>query len=249
VHNAQSSVKAKRTVILCKMHYMLSAPLPDFAYRLRAARIKAGFASAADACRRFGWKYDTYAQHENGTRGIVRAADTYAKAFKVSPAWLLTGEGEGPTGTSDAFVKARRVRVRGYVQAGHWSESTELPEDDQFDVPIPDDIAFSGYPLHAAITRGPSMNKRYPEGTVIVFTHALETMEQIEPGNRYVVERIAADGTIETTVKLLWEDENNHLWLLPESTDPRFQEPIAIEGNEHDTIRIIGKVRYAVITE
>ncbi len=43
----------------------------------------------------FGWNYDTYAQHENGTRGIGRAADRYAAAFRVSEAWLLTGEGDG----------------------------------------------------------------------------------------------------------------------------------------------------------
>lgn len=39
---------------------------------------------------------DTYHQHENGQRGIGRVAADYAKAFKVSEAWLLTGEGQGP---------------------------------------------------------------------------------------------------------------------------------------------------------
>lgn len=45
---------------------------------------------------RFGWSEFTYAQHENGTRGLARAAKHYASAFKVSEGWLLTGEGEPP---------------------------------------------------------------------------------------------------------------------------------------------------------
>jgi phage repressor protein C with HTH and peptisase S24 domain len=72
----------------------MSDDLPEFALRLQEARSRRGFESARKASEYFGWKYDTYAQHENGTRGLVRAAAKYAKAFRVSEAWLLTGEGE-----------------------------------------------------------------------------------------------------------------------------------------------------------
>ena len=70
------------------------APKPDWAQRLEEARKRRGFETAKDAARFFGWSYASYAQHENGTRGIVRTAAKYAKAFRVSEAWLLTGEGE-----------------------------------------------------------------------------------------------------------------------------------------------------------
>jgi hypothetical protein len=60
--------------------------------RLQQARIASGFKSAADAARRFGWKYPTYAMHEGGA-GLGKFAPVYAKAFRVSQAWLLTGEG------------------------------------------------------------------------------------------------------------------------------------------------------------
>lgn len=66
---------------------------PEAAKRLEQARGKR-FKTARDACNFFGWNYTSYAQHENGTRGIGRAAAKYAKAFRVSEAWLLTGEGE-----------------------------------------------------------------------------------------------------------------------------------------------------------
>lgn len=67
---------------------------PEFAKRLEEARKRRGFKSARSASEFFGWKYETYIQHEQGIRGISRAAGKYAKAFRVSEAWLLTGEGE-----------------------------------------------------------------------------------------------------------------------------------------------------------
>lgn len=71
---------------------------PDQAKRLETARIARGFKTARQAADYFGWQYVTYTQHESGERGLTRAADRYAKAFRVSPAWLLTGEGKGPEG-------------------------------------------------------------------------------------------------------------------------------------------------------
>lgn len=76
---------------------------PETAKRLRQARELAGFATARAASSRFGWKEDTYSQHERGLRGFARTAGSYAKAFKVSAAWLLTGEGVGPK--SDQTVR------------------------------------------------------------------------------------------------------------------------------------------------
>lgn len=144
---------------------------------------------------------------------------------------------------------ARIVEVRGTVQAGHWEEAWEWEEDDRYQIPVPDDDAFRGFQLYGVETRGPSMDKRYPEGTVVVVTDMIERGEDIQPGRRYVVERERPDGMREATVKMLWQDETGHLWLLPESTDPRFQEPIALNGDEGDTVRIVGRVVYAVTRE
>ncbi|RWF66875.1 helix-turn-helix transcriptional regulator [Mesorhizobium sp.] len=69
---------------------------PPAAIRLQQARENAGFSTAKAAAERHGWSKHSYHQHENGLRGIGRAAANYAKAFKVSEAWLLTGEGAGP---------------------------------------------------------------------------------------------------------------------------------------------------------
>jgi hypothetical protein len=224
---------------------------PDSAKRLEQARVARGFATAKEAATFFGWNYDSYAQHENGIRGITRAVASYAKAYRVSEGWLLTGEGRGPGSETSSPPGLRRVQVAAHIQAGLWAESWEWNEDSQYSVYIPDDPEFQGFRLFAAEARGPSMNKRYPERTVLVFNDVQETHEQPIPGKRYIVERRKPGGEAEHTVKLLHMDEDGKHWLLPESDDPRFQSAISIEDGtgDEDVVIIIGRVCYAVSKE
>lgn len=71
------------------MHYM-SEPHE----RLVKARLMAGYKTRQKAIDRFGWRYQTYAAHENGGRPFNRRVGIYAKAFKVRADWLLFGTGE-----------------------------------------------------------------------------------------------------------------------------------------------------------
>lgn len=73
---------------------------PDYAKRLEDARVARGFKTAKAACDFFGWNYNSYAQHEQGNRGISRASAKYARSYRVSEGWLLTGEGAGPVASS-----------------------------------------------------------------------------------------------------------------------------------------------------
>ena len=58
--------------------------------RLRKARIAAGYESASDAARAFGWTVSTYLGHENGDRPISKKAGVkYAKALKIDPLSIL----------------------------------------------------------------------------------------------------------------------------------------------------------------
>lgn len=96
MHNAHRSVKSKCIPEVCFLHGMEYDDRPEPAKRLEQARLARKFATAKDATRFHGWVYETYIQHEQGIRGITRAAGKYAKAFKVSEGWLLTGEGPAP---------------------------------------------------------------------------------------------------------------------------------------------------------
>lgn len=188
---------------------------------------------------RMGVTWQTISNVERGVTGLSsKKLDAYAAALGVEPQDLIAAD-DG----------ARRVPVIGHVQAGHFAESWEFHEADQFDVPVPNDARFRRFKLQGVEVRGPSMNRRYPEGTVLVFTDAVETGEDVTVGKRYIIERERADGLREATVKLLWRDNEGRHWLLPESDDPRFQEPIPMEGADGDTIRIVGRVRYSVARE
>lgn len=200
--------------------------------------------SQAEMAKRLGTSQPQYQRLEKGLRPLSKKwALKVESEFGIPAAQILFKD------DIDNSIQARIVRVIGYVQAGEWEETWELSEEDQYEVPIPPDPNLTGYSLYAAETRGPSMDKRYPEGTILVFTNIVETHEDLIPGKRYVVERERSDGKREATVKLLWLDDKGNPWLLPESTDPRFQEPIPINGDEGDTIRIIGRVRFSVSRE
>jgi hypothetical protein len=81
--------------------------------RLRDARQKAGFSTAAEAARKFGWPYPTYVMHESG-RGLGRSAAVYAHAFNVSETWLMTGHGAGLTAGANELVSIYEVLPQDY---------------------------------------------------------------------------------------------------------------------------------------
>ncbi|TIP13192.1 S24 family peptidase [Mesorhizobium sp.] len=218
----------------------VEARLAQLGLSANAASLQAGLSK--DAIRNM-----QRASKDETRQGVsTNTLTALAPVLRTNVSWLLTGEGEDEL---EAEKGVRRVRVTGFVQAGHWAETWEWPEEDTYTVPVPDDPAFRPYLLHAAEARGPSMNRRYPEGTILVFTDVIETGASLELGRRYIVERERADGLREATVKTLWRDEAGKIWLLPESEDPRFQEPIPIDGNEDDTVRVVGRVRFAVSRE
>lgn len=165
--------------------------------------------------------------------------ERFAKAFNVPVDEII----------STRKSSTRVVEVRSYVEAGIWESHPEWPEDDWYGVAIPDDPAYRQFELFGRETRGPSMNRRYPERTVLVHTSYSESGGMLEVGKRYIVEREKADGTRETTVKTLSKDESGKLWLMPESTDPRFQAPIAIDDDLDSMVRVIGRVVYSVQRE
>jgi phage repressor protein C with HTH and peptisase S24 domain len=66
--------------------------------RLRHAREQAGYPRASDAARAMGIEEPTYLGHENGSRGLSRAAARYARFFGVSLDWLVAGRAERDRG-------------------------------------------------------------------------------------------------------------------------------------------------------
>lgn len=148
---------------------------PDPAKRLEKARLRKGIKTAAEAALRFGWRYATYAQHENGERGLARSAKKYAAAYGVSEAWLLTGEGESPP--------PPKVPVLGIVAGSitGWNIIHEAALDWVRRPPSLEGVNEA----YACWVRGTSMEPAFREGSLI-FVHPYKPPQ---PGDHVVIQQ------------------------------------------------------------
>ena len=210
-------------------------------HRVKHLRERLGL-TQSELARRLDVKPQAIQALEAGKVKRPRFIVPLAKELGVSPDFIETGT-ETPPATF------RNVKVRGVVQAGAWSEVWEWDSDQWYDVPLPVEPGLASMNLFAVESRGPSMDKRYPEGTVLICSDVAQNGENVEVGKRYVVERTGMDGSVEATVKTLHRAADGELWLVPESNDPMFQEPIPLAGKDGETIRIVGRVRYAMSKE
>lgn len=138
------------------------------AARLRKARIMRGFTNAKAAATRFGFNYTTYSQHERGHVGLTRAASDYARAFKVSEAWLLTGEGRPED--------ERMVPIVGLAGAGPDGTVLFSAGDGQLgEVPAPIDASPS---MVALEVRGDSMRGTVNDGWLIFYDDPVAPSEE-----------------------------------------------------------------------
>lgn len=194
---------------------------PETAIRLQEAREKRGFSSAKRAAEYFGWSVATYNQHENGQRGIGRAVGRYAKAFRVSEAWLLTGEGDKPGPV---------VPLVSFVSAGKLAEPNGYVTSDEF-ISIPAGGLPSGDWIALKVD-GDSMDLFSPPGSII-FVNRRER-DAVE-GGFYVFRTDDGDATY----KRYRKDPER---LEPESTN-RDHKTIYPKG----PLTIIGRVRRTML--
>ncbi len=198
---------------------------PDYAQRLELARIARGFPSARAAAEYFGWVYDSYAQHENGTRGISRAAAKYAHAYRVSEAWLLTGEGVGPGGEVGPDI----VPLISWVSAG------EMMADDVADETL-GTLRVQDLPPGdwvALRVKGDSMDRISPPDSVI-FVNRRD--KALVPNGCYVID----DGEGNATYKRYRPGPPPHFAPVSVNSD---NEPIFFENEP----TVIGRVRRSMI--
>jgi hypothetical protein len=164
-----------------------------------------------------------------------------AAALKVTPAEIIQAAGSG----------LRSVTVGTVVEAGKWHFKNER-QFETFDISIPDDPNLRDVTLYAAVMRGDSMNQRYRNGSIIVFSPITGTSpSEIREGSRYHVRKAQAGAdAVEETVQTLRKDTAGQWWLVPESNSPDFQQWTKLEGHHQGyTINLIGRVRYALVPE
>ncbi len=211
--------------------------LPDRPGRLRWAAKARGVHTAAELAALMQEVESTVRSHWNGNRVFSRPkAIAYAKRLDVPFLWLWEG-------VTDAVIPAdiSSVTVRGAVQAGYWTEASEWPETDWYSVPMPvNDHRYPGIPLFGLEVRGTSMNKVFPEGSILACINLIHHPVSVESNRYVIVERRNHKGDIEATVKQIQKDETGTIWLWPRSDDPRHQSPLRADDGEE--VRIIALV-------
>src|SRR5690349_6649404 len=198
-------------------------PLDAPHQRLRFARERAGFARASDAARAMGIEEPTYLGHENGSRGLSRAAARYARFFGVSLDWLIDGRGMqlgghdgGMTGAPAAppAIPPRNAelggparfggRIPAYGQAVGGKDGEFILNGNRIvDVLAPPSL--QGVPdAYAVYVVGDSMEPRYFAGEAVFvnprlpvrrgdFVVAQVAVEPGEPPHAYVKRFVARD--------------------------------------------------------
>lgn len=204
--------------------------------RLKAARIAAGYRSAAEAAASNDWAESTYRAHEAGTRTMGQDdAERYARRFRglgvrITAQEILFGVAAPPEPQPHAaagrFV-ARVVPLLSWVSAGELADSdSQIPLED---VPL---LAYTELPrgdYFALKVVGDSMDRISPDGSIILVNRAERTLVS---DAAYV---FAVRG--EATYKL-WQPSPPH--LAPLSTNPRHK-PIFVKGRTD--LEVIGRVR------
>lgn len=207
--------------------------------RLRQAREEAGFKSRRQAAERLGIGYTTLSAHESGQNSIsADAAQTYAKAFNVSPSWLIFGdEADVPRSYVDAVPEIRFAPVVGWVQAGVWQEPHDSDEEFTQYRPIKPHPRYPNSPYVVLEVRGDSFNNRAPEGSWVVVLPWAET-GLMTPLHGQVIIAEQSDmpvdtdgsdvgGAVQRTLKRV-QINGQDVLLEPDSTNPKHK-PVRLD--------------------
>lgn len=213
--------------------------------RIKSARLDAGFANVRAAVNAFGWTYSTYAEYENGRSAPSRSALVrIGKAYRVSVDWLLTGRGPRRSGVAqhpDQVSDMMMLEIVGDVAVGVWRDEISEGREDRETYPVPIDPSFPAGSQYLRRVRGPSINRRAEDGSLVRCLKIEDAPRAPRPGD-WVIVRQMRDGAAETTVKEYRETKGGAVELWPSSTDQRHQSPIRITPGKADEVSIIAFV-------
>ena len=133
------------------------------------------------------------------------------------------------------------VSVTGQVQAGAWVEALTWPHGDWFEIAVPPDRRYPGVPRFGVVVRGSSMDIIYPDGTILICIALADLGRTAKSGERVICQRRRHRDEFEITVKEYVIRDGSH-WLVPHSTDPRFQSPIALDPRDVEELSIAALV-------
>ena len=197
----------------------------------KTARKAAGL-TQEDLAERAGVSRITVNRLEQRGMCTRKQAELFAPILGLSVEALMLG---GPVaGNHDEPVSSvNELPVVGEVAAGIWLEADFFDEPRFEPVAAVIDPAFPPDCQFGLIVRGPSIDRTAADGATLICV-STDTGVEIKDGDLVIVERIRDQGSIvETTAKFIRRTSSGYeLW--PHSSDPRYQSPIKVEGEDTD---------------
>lgn len=193
-------------------------------------RLKALGISERKACLNANVHVDTIRRIRNrGQSPRPSTLSQLAEALGVPDSYFLEAAVDkiGPAARAD-FIRLQRVHVKGFVQGGVWRDAIEWPIQDWYSLQVPSDDRFPGMERIALEVRGNSMDRLYPEGTIVVCVSYGDIGRGPKPGERVICLRRGSTGDYEATIKEYQLDDRGRHVLWPRSSDPEFQQPIIL---------------------
>lgn len=201
-------------------------------------RLEALKLSERKACLKAGVHVDTIRRLRS--RDQAPRVDTLAalaSALEVPLDYLTSAAsqtggdaGKGADTRLSVPVNMIRVPVLGYVQAGKWREAIEWPPDTWYGVTVPAHPRYPSAERFALEVRGNSMNRLYPERTILICVRFYDIAREPQPGDKVICLRRDRYGEFEATVKEYQRDEQGRHILWPRSDDPEHQAPIILSN-------------------
>ena len=233
----------------------------QMALRLKSSRSAAGFSSASEVARRFGWNASTYRAHENGQNPFKLAdARKYAEAFHVSAVWLLTGI-ESPvekTGRRNIF-DGKQIEVqsgpdkviisfRGKIASGVWMEQKLLQKAgrDTAQKIAPIDPRYSAERQFDFLISDDHIDAVAPVGFFVRCVDIDDYSTSLSDGDFVVIERHGHEGLVEVTGKAVEKNGDGFILKNATNNEDLKNNIIHYEPKVHaDNIKIIGKILWA----
>lgn len=138
------------------------------------------------------------------------------------------------------------VSVIGSVQAGQWVEALAWPHEDQYELAVTQSKKYPNFKRFGLEVAGASMDRLYPEGTILLCIPFNDLGRDPRAGERVIVERRSGNDLLEVTVKEYVPDDQGRVWLWPRSTHPEYQQPLPLpqpgNGSDVNDVRIIALV-------
>lgn len=136
------------------------------------------------------------------------------------------------------------LTVRYRAGAGIWHEVGDVQAFEGV-YPVTADPAYAGYSQWLERVEGDSMDREYPDGCFVHVVSTADIAYSPRPGDHVVLVRYRNDGQeVERTIKeVVRNGRKFEFW--PRSTNPRWQEPVVLNGGQSDQIADLHRVEIA----